>query len=69
MTTAIATKATIQFAAQLSIADCDNVNPIAIIIGPVTIGGKNLITFVVPNTLMNAAKIKYKKQNIKGKKC
>ena len=43
ITTTIATNAIHQFVAQLSIADCDNVRPIPIIIGPVTIGDNCLI--------------------------
>ena len=55
----IATNATIQLAEQLSTADCDKVNPIEIMIGPVTTGGKNFITFLIPNILINAANTKY----------
>jgi hypothetical protein len=63
---AIATKATIQerpalspVAEQLLIADGARIRPIAIIIGPVTIGGKNLITLCAPNPLNNAERMKY----------
>lgn len=40
MTTTIATRAIVQSLPQLSIADFDRFSPIAIIIGPVTTGGK-----------------------------
>ena len=43
--TTIATIATNQLAEQLLIADGDKLRPMAIMIGPVTIGGKNCITF------------------------
>ena len=59
MMMAIAERATHQEAWQLLIAEPERVRPIAMIIGPVTIGGKNLITFLTPNALIRAARMKY----------
>ena len=56
----IATTAINQLAEQLSIADCESVSPIAIMIGPVTIGGKNFITLSVPKVLKRAARTRQK---------
>ena len=58
ITTTIAISATHQLAAQLTMADCERVSPIAIMIGPVTIGGKKRITLLAPNALINAARTK-----------
>ena len=41
-------------------ADWDRFRPMAIIIGPVTIGGKNFITLLEPKTLISADRIKYR---------
>ena len=50
-----------QFAAQLLIADWERLRPIAIMIGPVTMGGKNLITLLIPNDLISAASTRYRR--------
>ena len=60
ITITIAIIAISQLFVQLLIADCERLRPIAIMIGPVTIGGKNLITLLVPNALMKAANTRYK---------
>ena len=44
MTTTMATRAMNQSFEQFSIADCDRVSPMAIMIGPVTMGGKYHMT-------------------------
>ena len=49
ITTTMAVKANAQLLEQFSTADLDRFKPIAIIIGPVTTGGKNCITFFAPN--------------------
>ena len=51
--------ATSQFVAQLSIADFESERPIAIMIGPVTIGGKKRITLFTPKALMSPASMTY----------
>ena len=43
ITTTMAANAMIQLDEQLSIADFESVKPMAMMIGPVTIGGKNVI--------------------------
>ena len=58
-TIAKAIKATNQFCWQLFTALPAKPRPIAIIIGPVTTGGKNRITFFTPTSLINAAKTRY----------
>ena len=55
----MAANAMIQFDVQLSIADFESVKPMAMIIGPVTIGGKNFIIFSAEKILINAAITKY----------
>ena len=55
ITTTIATRAIHQLVEQLFTADCESVRPIAMIIGPVTIGGKNLITLLALNILIRSA--------------
>ena len=60
ITTTIATIAIHQLVAQLLIADVERLRPIAIIIGPVTIGGKNLIILLVPNALIRPARTRYR---------
>ena len=50
-----------QLALQLSIAVEERVRPIAMIIGPVTIGGKNFITLAGPNTLKSIESTTYKR--------
>ena len=50
--------ANIRFVFALFTADAASDKPIQIIIGPVTTGGKNLITFLTPtNLITNASKI------------
>ena len=51
----IATSAMGQFAEQLLMALYESISPIAMIMGPVTMGGKNLITFPAPNILNRRA--------------
>ena len=51
----IATRAMGQFEAQFSIADFERLRPIAMMIGPVTTGGKYFITFDSPNALKAVA--------------
>jgi len=60
MTTTMASTAIHQLAAQLLIADWERFRPMAMIIGPVTIGGKNFITLEVPKALISAARIRYR---------
>ena len=50
-----ATRARIQFVEQLLIALGASPRPIAIMIGPVTTGGKNLITLLIPTSLISPA--------------
>ena len=57
-TITIATRAIHQCVAQLLMADDDRLRPIAMMIGPVTIGGKNLITRLIPNALKSPAIMK-----------
>ena len=54
----LTTEAIHQLVEQLFTADCDRVRPIAIIIGPVTIGGKNLITLLALKILIKSASIR-----------
>ena len=54
----IATTATIQFVEQLLIAVAERQRPMAMMIGPVTIGGKNFITRLTPNALISPARIR-----------
>ncbi len=58
-TRAIATTAMSQSAEQLSIADWESVRPMAIMMGPVTMGGKNLITLPVPKSLIKRDNRRY----------
>ena len=53
-----ATKASNQLVVQFETADGASPRPIAIMIGPVTTGGKNLITFSMPTVLIIAARMK-----------
>ena len=48
MTTTIATRATSQFVVQLLMAEGARLRPMAMMIGPVTTGGKNFMTFLLP---------------------
>ena len=56
--TTMATNAIHQFAEQLLIADWERERPIAMMIGPVTIGGKYFITLLEPKTLIRPARIR-----------
>ena len=58
-TSAIATTAIRQSAEQLLIADWDRVRPMAMMMGPVTMGGKKRITLPVPNILINRDNTRY----------
>ena len=55
ITMAMAVMARSQFCWQLLMAEPESVRPMAITIGPVTTGGKNRITFSVPNILSKKA--------------
>ena len=55
----MAANAMIQLDEQLSIADLESVKPMAMMIGPVTIGGKNFIIFSAEKTLIKADMTKY----------
>ena len=57
----MARSATGQFLRQLSIAVEDNVSPIAIMIDPVTTGGKKRMIFFCPNALIKAANTRYRR--------
>ena len=59
ITIARAIMASGQHVAQLFNADGARHNPIAIIIGPVTTGGKNFITRFTPTNLMTRASTRY----------
>ena len=54
---AMATMATHQLPVQLLIAEEDRFRPMAMMIGPVTIGGKKRMTLLAPNALNNAARM------------
>ena len=59
-TTRIVAMASHQLVEQFVTADAESVRPMAIMIGPVTTGGKHFMTFATPKALMNAASTKYK---------
>ena len=59
ITMTIAETATSQFALQLVIAEEDRIRPMEMMMGPVTIGGKNFITFFTPKALNSADRITY----------
>ena len=59
ITMTIAETATSQFALQLLIAEEDRIRPMEMMMGPVTIGGKNFITFFTPKALNSADRITY----------
>ena len=59
MTTTIATSAIHQLALQLLIADGARFNPIAMMIGPVTTGGKYFMTLEEPHALQIAESTRY----------
>ena len=56
MTTTMATRAMGQFLAQLFRALEDRVRPMQMITGPVTMGGKNRMTFCAPKARKSAAR-------------
>ena len=58
-TRTMATMATSQSLAQLSTAVWERVKPMETIMGPVTMGGKNRITFPAPKTLIRKASSRY----------
>ena len=58
ITTPSAIIASNQFCEAFAIADGASERPIQMIIGPVTTGGKNFITFLIPTSLMIKARIK-----------
>ena len=64
ITTARATKARNQFAEALLTAEGASESPIQIMIGPVTTGGRNLITFLTPTSLITTPRTKYKRPAI-----
>ena len=59
MTIAIATMATSQLAEQLVMAEEESVRPMAMMIGPVTIGGKKRMTFFTPKALKSVERTTY----------
>ena len=59
MTTAMATRAIHQLAWQLLMAEELRLRPMQMMTGPVTIGGKNRMTFFVPKALNSAASTTY----------
>ena len=56
---AIATMAIHQLPVQLSMAEEDRVRPMAMMMGPVTMGGKKRMTFFAPKTLNRPARMTY----------
>ena len=56
---AIATMAIHQLPVQLSMAEEDRVRPMAMMMGPVTMGGKKRMTFLAPKTLNRYARMTY----------
>ena len=61
MTTAMATSAIHQLAAQLLMAELESVMPMQMMIGPVTMGGKKRITRLAPKALNSTARSTYKR--------
>ena len=61
ITSRMAVRAMSQSDPQLLIAEGDSVRPMAMIMGPVTMGGKNFITRPVPKSLINSASNKYRR--------
>ena len=59
MITTMATSAMPQLVSQLSTADFDRFSPMAMMIGPVTIGGKYRMTRFAPKALKSAASTRY----------
>ena len=61
MTTAMATSAIHQLAAQLLMAELDSVMPIQMMMGPVTMGGKKRMTRRAPKALNSMARSTYRR--------
>ena len=59
MMMAMASKAIHQLVLQLEMAEPDRVKPMAMMIGPVTTGGKKRITFFGPKAANKPARMKY----------
>ena len=59
MTMRMATMAMSQLPLQLLMAEEESVRPMAMMIGPVTIGGKKRMTFFTPKALNRAARMTY----------
>ena len=57
--TAIATRAIGQFCEQFWMAEPERMSPMAMMIGPVTTGGKKRITFLVPKAANRPERTKY----------
>ena len=55
----VSTMATHQFLEQLLMAEEDRFRPMAMMIGPVTIGGKKRMTLLAPKALNRAARMTY----------
>ncbi len=58
MTTAIATRAIHQLVEQLLMADGARIRPMAMMMGPVTTGGKKRMTFLEPKALQIAERMR-----------
>ena len=54
-------RANSQFVDALVTAEGARLNPIQMMIGPVTTGGRKRITFLMPTNLITSAKIRYKR--------
>ena len=54
----MARRAIHQFCEQLLTAEPDRMSPMAMMIGPVTMGGKKRITFLAPNAANSPARMK-----------
>ncbi len=59
ITTTMATRATGQFVSQLEIADWDRFRPMQMMMGPVTMGGKNFMTRFAPKARNSPARTRY----------
>ena len=59
MTTTMATRAIHQLVEQLLMAEGARIRPMAMMMGPVTTGGKKRITFFEPKALQISARIRY----------
>ncbi len=61
MTTTMATRAIHQLLAQLFRAEGARLRPMAIMMGPVTTGGKKAIIFLLPTSLQMRASTRYRR--------